>query len=414
MSMSGVMQGHKLLVHIVRAEGLQHMNHFTGDHPYCVCEVQHLDTSAKATKVETQPATAGDTLNPVWDEAWEIEPWFQGEALEFTVYDKGLLGAKTEGKVRLDSETFFPQGFSGMVPISDLPNAQLQLEVQVLGMAGAEAPAPAPDAVTYGAPMAMTYPPSTTTYTYSAPQGATYPTQVINYQQAPDNSLYTHGVATGPVTYAAPPMVTYTTTPQTMPATIQQPLTYAAPPASMVTMQVPSSTAMPQQTMLPMEAQPQKLAVSILQAHGLAHMNHFTGDHPYVTCEVKHHHGHAHTTKVETKPVTEGDTSNPFWGETHTLDPWHPGEPLEFSVYDKGLIGSKTEGKVTLSPELFYPNGFSGMLLISGLPHALLHVIVRPMGPSSKEAAVEQGTQEESSKKKRKKLRTGKKQKGCC
>jgi len=402
MSMSGAMQGHKLLIHVVRAEGLQHMNHFTGDHPYCVCEVQHLDKNAKATRVETQPVTSGDTLNPIWDEAWEIEPWYQGEALEFTIYDKGLLGAKTEGKVLLGSEHFFPQGFSGTLAIDGLQNALLQVEIQILGMAGAEPPAPVPNAMTYGAPAANPLP--GTTYTYGAPQAPAYATQHMTYQQA-----------AAPIMYGAPPMVTYANAPHSMPSTmVQQPMTYAAPPAGMVSTQAPISSAMPQQNMLPMEMQPQKLAVSILQAHGLAHMNHFTGDHPYVTCEVKHHHGHAHTTKVETKPVTEGDTSNPFWGETHTLDPWHPGEPLEFSVYDKGLIGSKTEGKVVLSPELFYPNGFSGMLLISGLPHALLHVIVRPMGPSSKEAANEQVALTESSKKKKKKLKTSKKTKGCC
>merc|ERR1719189_671494 len=154
---------------------------------------------------------------------------------------------------------------------------------------------------------------------------------------------------------------------------------------------------------------PQKLAVSILQAHGLQHMNHFTGDHPYVSCEVKGVDGYSHT-KVETKPATEGDTLNPFWGETLTIDPWHLGDNLEFTVYDKGLISSKTEGKVALPHELFYPAGFSGMLLVSGLPQALLHVIVRPMGPSSKEAAVDGATQAEtSSKKRKKKLKTGKK-----
>jgi len=296
-----------------------------------------------------------------------------------------------------------------------------------LGMAGAERPAPAAIATSLLAPTA--YPSSVNTDTYGAPQAATYPTQHITYQQA------------APATYAAPPMVTYATVPQSMPGTEQQPLTYAAspssmvtyrtvpqstsgteqqpltyaaPPASMLGIQASISTAVPQQTMLPMEDQPQKLAVSILQAHGLAHMNHFTGDHPYVTCEVKHQHGHAHMTKVETKPVTEGDASNPFWGETHTLEPWHPGEPLEFSVYDKGLIGAKTEGKIVVSPELFYPNGFSGMLRISGLPQALLHVIVRPMGSSSKEAAVEQGAQAERSKKTKRKVTTSKKQKGCC
>merc|ERR1719210_1228751 len=163
--------------------------------------------------------------------------------------------------------------------------------------------------------------------------------------------------APAPVTYAAP-----------------APTTYAAQPSSVYGSQV-----------VPTMAQangPQRLAVSILQAHGLQHMNNFTGDHPYVVCEVKHRDFSLRATKVETKPVTHGDTLNPFWGETHTLEPWHEGEPLEFSVYDKGLIGSKTEGKVILAPELFFPNGFSGMLSVSGLPRAVLHVIVRPLGPA--------------------------------
>merc|ERR1712060_70251 len=116
---------------------------------------------------------------------------------------------------------------------------------------------------------------------------------------------------------------------------------------------------------------------------GLKHMNHFTGDHPYVVCEVKHAAHRERRTKVETKPVTVGDGSNPCWNETLELEPWHPGEPLEFSVYDKGLIGSKTEGKATLPGELFsQPNGFSGNLPIAGLSHALLYVTVRVLGPS--------------------------------
>merc|ERR1712129_536183 len=140
------------------------------------------------------------------------------------------------------------------------------------------------------------------------------------------------GMAPMPVTYQAPAMpVTYQ---DPAPATSQFNTTYAGQP---------SSVYGSQQIMVPTMAQatgPQRLAVSILQAHGLQHMNHFTGDHPYVTCEVKGVDGHSHT-KVETKPLTEGDTLNPFWGETHTVEPWNLGENLEFSVYDKGLIGSK-------------------------------------------------------------------------
>merc|ERR1712079_309183 len=198
--------------------------------------------------------------------------------------------------------------------------------------------------------------------------------------------------------------------------TAPMPVTYAAPAPTTYAAQ-PSSVYGSQQIMVPtMGAGPQRLAVSILQAHGLQHMNNYTGDHPYVVCEVKNRIPKGgETTKVETRPVTEGDTQNPFWGETHVIKPWHAGEALEFSVYDKGLIGSKTEGQVVLGPELFFPNGFSGMLSISGLPHAMLHVIVRPLGPwggESSENLITEGLTE--SKKKKKRMKIGKKSKGCC
>jgi len=159
------------------------------------------------------------------------------------------------------------------------------------------------------------------------------------------------------------------------------------------------------------------LSVSMLQAHGLKHMNHFTGDQPYATCHVRHTDEHAEALKVETKPATEGDMLNPFWGETHTLGPWSPGESLEFTIYDKGLIGAKTEGKVVIPPELFYPQGFSGMLAISGLPHALLHVIIRPLGATVAETPTTESPATDAtaaSKKKKKKLKVSKKNKSCC
>merc|ERR1719367_194826 len=300
-----------LVVNVLQAEGLQHMNHFTGDHPYCVCEVKHMDPNAPATRAETRPVTEGDTLNPVWNETLELEAWQPGEALAFTVYDKGLIGSKTEGKAILPSEFFYPNGFRGMISIVGLVDARLRIEVP---------------------------PPAGTTE---------------------------EGQLSGP-----------------------SPTSYQAP----LTCQVQA-------------IEPQKLAVSILQAHGLQHMNHFTGDHPYVTCEIKHNDESLAATKVETQPVLEGDTLNPFWGETHHLGPWHQGERLEFTVYDMGLVGSKTEGKVVLSPELFYPNGFSGMLSISGLPQALLHVIIRPLGPMVVDVA--DAT-------KSKKVKVSKKSKSCC
>jgi len=296
--------GNTLNVHILRAEGLKHMNHFTGDHPYVSCGIKRA-SGVVETKAETKPVTEGDVLNPVWDETLELESWQPGEALEFVLYDKGLLGAKTEGKALLPSEFFHPNGFEGMLAIIGLPDAKLNVEVQLVGSEGLTTDA-APEAGGSG------------------------------------------GV-------------------------------------------------------------PQRVAVSILQAHGLKHLNNFTGDQPYVVCEVKNIDPAAETTRVETQPVAEGDTLNPFWGETHTLERFSEGESLEFTVYDKGLVASKTEGKVVLPSDLFFPNGFSGMVVISGLPDALLHVIVRPLGPSESADA-----DAISKKKKKKKIKVGKKSKGCC
>eukprot|EP00419_Tripos_fusus_P054174 CAMPEP_0172811260 /NCGR_PEP_ID=MMETSP1075-20121228/9309_1 /TAXON_ID=2916 /ORGANISM="Ceratium fusus, Strain PA161109" /LENGTH=113 /DNA_ID=CAMNT_0013650667 /DNA_START=38 /DNA_END=376 /DNA_ORIENTATION=+ len=106
----------KLKVHIVRAEGLQHMNHLTGDHPYVACEIKRADGEVE-TRADTKPVTGGDTLNPVWDETLELESWQPGETLQFTIYDKGLVGSKTEGKALLPSEFFHPHGFQGMLAI---------------------------------------------------------------------------------------------------------------------------------------------------------------------------------------------------------------------------------------------------------------------------------------------------------
>jgi len=133
------------------------------------------------------------------------------------------------------------------------------------------------------------------------------------------------------------------------------------------------------------EAGAYKLAVSIIQAQNLKHMNHFTGDKPYVVCEVRHNSHHERRAKVQTKEVTSGDTLNPQWNECLELEPWHPGEKLDFTVYDKGLLGSRTEGKAELPGEMFFtsPNGWEGPLQIEGHPEMLLHVAVKVLGPST-------------------------------
>jgi len=131
-------------------------------------------------------------------------------------------------------------------------------------------------------------------------------------------------------------------------------------------------------------AGPFKLQVFIRQAQNLKHMNHFTGDKPYVVCEVKHNSQHERRTMVQTREITSGDTTNPEWNETLELEPWHPGENLEFTIYDKGLLGSRTEGKAELPGDEFFtdPNGWAGSLPVANHPEMLLFVEVQVVGPS--------------------------------
>merc|ERR1711956_71456 len=133
-------------------------------------------------RAQTRPVTQGDTMNPYWDERLELEPWTPGDNLELTVYDKGLLGSKTEGKVMLPSQNFYPNGFNGMLPIGGLQHAFLQVAVQVLG---------APATTSYAIPAATSY---------STAQPATYSTaQPTAYAQPASSVAYSQ-----PATMAAP------------------------------------------------------------------------------------------------------------------------------------------------------------------------------------------------------------------
>jgi hypothetical protein len=353
------MEAPKLLVHIIKAEGLKRLNHFTGDHPYCVCEVKNSSGQAQGAQMTTKPVMNGDTLNPIWDEAFQVEPWQPGDTLEFSIYDKGLLGAKTQGKAFLSAEDIQPNGFAGVLSISGLAEAGLYVEVQIVGMSMPEA----------------------------QDGGALEGGQAQVYQELP--------------IYPGAPTEAHVETVEG-----EQPPEDADGAAPSATYSEIKHTAYNQ----PEVSQPGfKLAVSILQAHGLKHMNHFTGDEVYAVCEVKRAQLQGESPKITTKPVTE-DAENPFWGETEEMGPIYEGDCLEFTVYDKGLISAQTEGKGVLPCEVFYPNGYSGMIQLSGSEHTMIHVIVRPLGiePGQDSSTVTK------SKKKSKKLKTSKKGKKCC
>jgi len=125
--------GHQICVHIKRGIGLDYLRHFNGHNSYCACEVQSSDGLVRAGRVETKALTSGNgnRFSPCWNEAWEIEGFWQGGELEFTIYDEGLAASGTEGRVVLPSDNIFPDGFSGMLPISGLKQAMLEVTVSV-------------------------------------------------------------------------------------------------------------------------------------------------------------------------------------------------------------------------------------------------------------------------------------------
>lgn len=115
----------RLRVSIIRATGLKHLN-LVGDSPWCACEVQRAGKNAKPSKCQTK--SVPKTLDPVWNEVHDLD-WFVGESLEFTIYDKGVIGSKVEGRVVVHSQQFYPYGFEGELPIGGLDHAMLSISV---------------------------------------------------------------------------------------------------------------------------------------------------------------------------------------------------------------------------------------------------------------------------------------------
>jgi len=122
----------------------------------------------------------------------------------------------------------------------------------------------------------------------------------------------------------------------------------------------------------------QKLQVTIVKAAGLKHLNLF-GDAQFCKCEVQSPKCFADAGQPGASCVTStvggtmSGTLDPVWNETHELS-CQMGDSLLFTISDKGLIGSSTEGKVTVRSEDFQKSGFQGDLPISGLEHATLTV----------------------------------------
>lgn len=137
-----------------------------------------------------------------------------------------------------------------------------------------------------------------------------------------------------------------------------------------------------------------KLQVTIAHGTGLKLLN-LAGDTVACTCEVKHSvEKKLQPSRFETKAVSNMP-DQVIWQETHEVEDWSVGDPLEFSVLDRGAASTlKTPSGTVLVPSgNFFPNGFEGDVAIAA-GGASLHVQIVPKasrggGPADPEAARE-------------------------
>jgi len=72
---------------------------------------------------------------------------------------------------------------------------------------------------------------------------------------------------------------------------------------------------------------------------------------------------------LKTQGQTKGlKTLFPEWNEEFVLTGWREGDPLAFTIYDKGAIASKSEGTAKLNSDQFYPGDFDSYLSFSDAP----------------------------------------------
>merc|ERR1712190_326222 len=116
----------------------KHLNHFCGDAPYVVCQVERGDKQAKGVAPHFKTKSV-KSLEPVWNEAHELDPVHPEDSIKFTILDKGLIGSKTEGIINMLAESFFHTGFSGQMSVPNKPEAKINIAITPLGASNGNA-----------------------------------------------------------------------------------------------------------------------------------------------------------------------------------------------------------------------------------------------------------------------------------
>eukprot|EP00927_Polykrikos_kofoidii_P084287 TRINITY_DN8839_c0_g1_i3.p1 TRINITY_DN8839_c0_g1~~TRINITY_DN8839_c0_g1_i3.p1 ORF type:complete len:1250 (+),score=240.71 TRINITY_DN8839_c0_g1_i3:677-4426(+) len=326
----------RLQVSVIKAVGLKHLN-FSGDKLLCVCQVRHADKDTKPSKMQTK-ALVG-TLNPEWNETRELKPWHMGDPVDFMVEDHGMLGIKMEGSATLSADRFYPYGFEGELPINGLKHAMLHVAVVPMTLGQSHI--------------------SNAELVFTRKRLEEAQSECIRIVSERDSAMAK--LEEGKVKLEEA---------QAQWAELSQ-----SEARTKETEKVSEEGRIAVDERL-VATTPLKLQVSIMRAAGLQHLD-FTGDKMSCVCQQKGSDGRAKFVEMQTRDVD--NTLNPEWNETSELASWQIGDALEFIIKDNSKLGSEVAGSVTVPSDRFYPNGFEGELVVSGVDGAVLHVRIMPL-----------------------------------
>jgi len=103
----------RLGISLISATGLRAADRSGLSDPYCVVRIPGRPKSKYATRVIKA------TVNPVWRESCEIEEFFAGDELEFSIFDKDISGCQLLGRACLTQAMLLPDGVAGELDLYD-------------------------------------------------------------------------------------------------------------------------------------------------------------------------------------------------------------------------------------------------------------------------------------------------------
>lgn len=109
----------KLTLTIVGARGLRNADWLPGtgkSDSYCILKISGKEVYT--TNI------ISDSLDPVWEEEFDVPEYKEGTALEFALFDKDVTTSESLGNVTMASEMFSSAGFNGEVKVQNAGRGQ--------------------------------------------------------------------------------------------------------------------------------------------------------------------------------------------------------------------------------------------------------------------------------------------------